>query len=216
MSTAANDASRVTELDRNVLLERLRDLGPLIDPIQGWLDPNAGGVLYQLARLRAPVPTVVELGSWKGRSTAWLGMGLLDRGEGRVVAVDTWAGTSNEPGHAAMLANYAQDQLFDEFRANMARLGLERRVEPWRMTTLEAARRWSMGDPIGVLHIDAAHDYDSVRQDFEFWSPFVAKGGFVVLDDVPTWPGPSQLVTELPRWFSHFGTSPNQWVVVRV
>jgi len=105
MSTAANDASRVTELDRNVLLERLRDLGPLIDPIQGWLDPNAGGVLYQLARLRAPVPTVVELGSWKGRSTAWLGMGLLDRGEGRVVAVDTWAGTSNEPGHAAMLAN---------------------------------------------------------------------------------------------------------------
>ena len=205
----------IDELEREAIRTRLRDLGPGIEGIQGWLDPNSGGVLYQLACKVAPTPNVVELGSWKGRSTAWLASGLRDRGAGQVLAVDTWAGTSNEPGHARLLAGYAADQLFEEFGANMRRLDLQAQVVAWRMTTLEAARRWDRGVSIGLLHIDAAHDYDSVRADFEHWSPHVVAGGLVVFDDVPTWPGPTRLVSELPRWFRFFGASPNQWIVVK-
>ena len=202
-------------IDRNAVKARLAEIGPAIDAIDGWMDPNDGGVLYQLARFVAPQPSVVELGCWKGRSTAWLAHGLRDRGAGRLVAVDTWAGTSNEPEHARRLAGYAPDQLFEEFRANLRGLGLEPLVEPWRMTTLEAARRWDRGALIGLLHIDADHAYEAARADFEHWSPHVMRGGLVVFDDVPTWPGPTRLVTELPRWLRFYASTANQMVFIR-
>lgn len=202
-------------IDRDAVKARLAEIGPAIGAIDGWMDPNDGGVLYQLARFVAPAASVVELGSWKGRSTAWLAHGLRDRGAGRLVAVDTWAGTANEPDHARRLAGYGPDQLFEEFRANLRGLGLEAQVEPWRMTTLEAARRWDRGTSIGLLHVDADHAYEGVRADFEHWAPFVVRGGLVVFDDVPSWPGPTRLVTELPRWFRFYAATGNQCVFIR-
>jgi predicted O-methyltransferase YrrM len=197
---------------KDQLLERLRVIGPQIEPIQGWLDPNAGGVLYQFA-YRATRPLIVELGSWKGRSTAWLGFGLKDRGNGRLIAVDTWKGTATEQEHKEMLRDYGPDQLFDEFRGNIGRLGLEGVVEPWRMTTIEAARKWDKGPTIGILHIDAGHEYADVRDDFEHWAPHVARGGMIVFDDVPSLPGPTKLITELPHWYQYVVAAPNQWWV---
>lgn len=204
-----------TAIDKDAVKARLAEIGPAICAIDGWLEPNDGGVLYQLARFVAPVASVVELGSWKGLSTAWLAHGLRDRGAGRMLAVDTWAGTLNEPDHARRLAGYGPDQLFEEFRANLRGLGLEPLVEPWRMTTLDAARRWDRGVSIGLLHIDADHAYDGVRADFEHWSPFVVRGGLVVFDDVPTWPGPTRLVTELPRWYRFYAATANQCVFIK-
>lgn len=210
----APHAQRVA-IDKDAVAARLAEIGPVINGIDGWMDPGDGSVLYQLARFVAPQPSVVELGSWKGRSTAWLANGLRDRGAGRLVAVDTWAGTSNEPDHARRLAGYGPDQLFEEFRANLRGLGLEALVEPWRMTTLEAARRWDRGASIGLLHIDADHAYDAARADFEHWSPSVMRGGLVVFDDVPTWPGPTRLVTELPRWMRFYASTANQMVFIK-
>lgn len=41
---------------------------------------------------------------------------------------------------------------------------------------------------IDVLHIDADHMYDSVKQDFELWSPFVRSGGVVLMHDIESFP----------------------------
>ncbi len=203
--------------DKHAVLARLKDIGPAIQSIQGWLDPNAGGVLYQIARLQSPTAVVVELGSWKGRSTGWLATGIKDRGVGRVFAVDTWRGTETEELHKRMLAGYAPDELFREFRANMQQLGVADIVEPMQMTTLEAAAAWPHGACIGVLHIDASHEYEDVRADFEAWERYVAPGGFIVFDDVPSWPGPTRFVQELPPSYEFFTASPNQhWVRKRV
>lgn len=207
--------SALPSIDKEAVRARLAEIGPGIEAIDGWLDGNAGGVLYQLARFAAPQPQVVELGCWKGRSTSWLAHGVRDRGAGSVVAVDTWAGTANEPDHAARLAGYGPDQLYGEFLGNLRRQGVDAVVEPWRMTTLAAARRWDRGACIGVLHIDADHAYEAVRADFEHWSPHVVRGGFVVFDDVPSFTGPTRLVTELPRWFRLYATPLNQFVFIR-
>ena len=200
-------------MNQEDLIARLSEIGPQIELIQGWLHQNAGTMLYQFACLHAPTPTVVELGSWKGRSTAWLGCAIRQRGEGRVHAIDTWQGTATETEHADLLKGYGPDQLYEEFLANMQSLGIGDVVEPWRMTTIEAARCWDRGASIGLLHIDASHEYAAVRADFEHWAPFVAPGGYIVFDDVPSWPGPTQLITELPRWYVYAATSPNQWYV---
>lgn len=195
---------------------RLREIGPRIGAIQGWLTPQCAGTLYRLVCFKAPTPTVVELGAWKGRSSACIGYALRDRGGGHLVSVDTWRGTDDESQHGTLLAGYGEDQLYREYLDNVSREGLSDLVEPWRMTTEAAADRWDHGTTIGLLYIDAGHSYADVRRDFERWSPFVVDGGLIVFDDVPSWAGPTRLVSELPRWYRLFETSPNQVTFVKL
>ncbi len=37
--------------------------------------------------------------------------------------------------------------------------------------------------PIDILHIDATHNYDAVKRDFEWWRYFVKDGGVILLHD---------------------------------
>jgi predicted O-methyltransferase YrrM len=212
---AATGTPAAGGLDDEALEARLKELAASIEPIQGWLDPEAGKALYRLARFHVPTPTIVELGSWKGRSTAWLAHGLRDRGEGRVYAVDTWRGTRNEEAHEQLLAGYAEGQLFREFRGNLESRGLLQFVEPIRADTMTAVRSWDPDRKIGLLFIDADHSYEAVRKDFEYWSPHVEAGGYIVFDDVMVWWGPSRLITELPKWYSPVGVCASNWVVVK-
>ena len=75
---------------------------------------------------------------------------------------------------------------------------------------------WPADRQIGVLFIDADHNYEAVRRDFEFWSPFVAPGGYIVFDDVPNWHGPTRLITELPKWYRFLKAKHNLMAFQRV
>ncbi|MFD1678255.1 class I SAM-dependent methyltransferase [Alicyclobacillus fodiniaquatilis] len=199
-------------ISKEELTKRVSEIANENGFVQGWLHNDAGAFLYQLARINAPIPTVVELGSWKGRSTSWLASAIKDRGEGKVYAVDTWDGTPGELEHVQLLDGYNEDQLFDEFKENMEKLNLLAHVEPLRMNTIAGAKHWLNvydGQPIGLLFIDAGHDFEDVLKDFEFWSPFVVKDGFIVFDDVPGWPGPTKVAFSLPKWYKNIGTTPN-------
>lgn len=196
-------------------VERIHEIRQLTAAVQGWVSDESGLLLYFLVRERVPVPTVVELGSWKGRSTIWLASALRDRGEGKVFAIDTWRGTQCELEHRRMLRGYAENQLLEEFIQNLHRAGLERLVEPIQSTSADASRSWPHDRLIGLLFIDADHTYEAVSEDFRLWSPLVVCGGYIVLDDVPGWPGPTRLALELPRNFRLVGASPNQFILQR-
>ena len=77
--------------------QRLQYWQEQIEPIQGRCSPVAGITLYHLVQNKIPVPVVVELGSWKGRSTAWMAAALADQqSAGKIICVDTWRGTPSE------------------------------------------------------------------------------------------------------------------------
>lgn len=196
--------------------KRCGEIVELTQGIQGWAHLESLVSLYDIAQ-RAPQGTViVELGSWKGLSSGWIGTALKDRGHGRLYCVDTWAGTPSEQLHKDLLKEYAADQLYNEFLGNVRRLGLEEVIVPVRMDTRQAAREWKLGTSIAMLYIDAGHDYAEVRADFEHWSPNVIDGGVIVFDDVPSFAGPTRLVTELPTWYRWAKATPNQWAVVKL
>lgn len=55
------------------------------------------------------------------------------------------------------------------------------------MTSMQAAARWQHPDhylDIDVLHIDAGHDYNDVKADYDAWSKFVRPGGVIFFHDI--------------------------------
>ena len=204
----------------NIDIKRLEEIKKNTESIQGWCNAQGAFLLYALALNFAPGNVIVELGSWKGLSTVWLANAVKDKNDGKslVYAVDTWDGSLE---HKDMLKEYEKDQLYKEFLNNILSAGVSDFIIPLRGDTISITRQWPIEREIGLLHIDASHEYDSVRKDFEFWSPLVMRGGIIVFDDVPSWFGPSRLITELPRWFQYLPISgvnigeTNKWVVIK-
>lgn len=189
----------------------------MIDPVldvQGWLYQEGGQRLYELA-LCAPVAVAIELGSWRGLSSIYIGSGLRDRlSGGKLYAIDTWLGTADEPMHAELLEGYGPDDLYNEFCSNLARYGLSTdSVVPIRSDTLAATKNLLVPDTCGLLFIDARHSEEAVLADYRAWSGRIAKSGFVIFDDVPSWPGPSKVAREVAATeFEFMEENANLWI----
>ncbi|MEI7028207.1 class I SAM-dependent methyltransferase [Paenibacillus sp. y28] len=192
--------------------ERLMDIRSKVAPIQGWVSDEAGMNLYRLVKHFAPTGYVIEVGSWRGRSTTWLGHGVKDRGEGHVYAVDTWKGS---PEHQEILRTYFPD-VFGEFQTNMNKVGLSSYITPMQGDSRTMWRHYPPERQAGLLFIDGDHDYENVKQDFMNWMPFVAKGGFIVFDDVPCWPGPTAFVQHISIPHRFVGSNWNNYMIQKL
>ncbi len=145
--------------------------GLLISPIQEFW-------LFQAARALPHTATIVEIGSFKGRSTSALAYGCRGT-ERHVYALDTFDGNDND---------FDTRGFRDEFDANIARGGLTAYVTAIPGRSLETAQTWER--PIDLLFIDGSHDFDDVVADFHSFVRHVRPGGLVAAHDVlPTWEG---------------------------
>jgi hypothetical protein len=133
----------------------------------------------------APLVHYVEIGSWRGRSTAYMGVEIANSGKNiRFDAVDTWAGSIDEPEHQNDPAA-VNDTLYNEFLANIE--PVQQYITPVRMTSLEAAGTYA-DNSLDFVFIDAQHDYDSVHADILAWWPKVKIGGVIAGHDYNTGP----------------------------
>ena len=158
-----------------------------IAPLGGWLTEDEGMFLYDTAKAVEPKHTVVEIGSWKGKSTICLGRGAQRGGGARVFAVDPHTGS---PEHRRVFGE-ALDT-FADFTKNIERAGVQSCVLPVRDASVNVAKRFTK--PIGFVFIDGAHDLHSVKQDFASWFPKVVSGGVIAFHDAWHLAGP-QLFT---------------------
>jgi predicted O-methyltransferase YrrM len=152
--------------------------------IEGWFSEDEGRWYARFARaLRGG--TFVEVGSWKGRSTSFIGR-ICNANGTRLVCVDHWAGSRDSlaPRYAAALATEDVEQTF---RANMRALDIE--VEVIAAPSIEAARRFAAGS-IDRVFLDASHDADSVHEDLVAWSERLRPAGILAGHDYgPNHPG---------------------------
>ncbi len=163
--------------------EHTRQRAALVD---GWLSDAQGRALFRAAAQTTGRGAIVEIGSWKGRSTTWLASGARLAGH-RVYAVD--------PHHHSR--EYPEAETLDEFLANLARNGLSDVVDPLVMTSEEAAAH--ITGPVELLFIDGDHSYETVRRDAELWLPRLIDGGTVMFHDAATaaYDGPRRIVREM-------------------
>lgn len=151
----------------------------------GLVEPDQGQLLADLARLVPPDRAIVEIGSHTGLSTCWMAEGSR-RGRGaHVFAVDPWPmprpGSRDDP-----FALETGDAVLDVFRRNITDHGHDARVTPLRGTSLDLARFWVK--PVGLLFVDAVHDYAGVRSDFLHWQRHIPVGGTIAFHDWDTNP----------------------------
>jgi predicted O-methyltransferase YrrM len=167
--------------------------------VEGFLADLEGYALLQLAASGGGVGAVVEIGSYLGRSTCFLAAGSKAAGREKVVAVDHFRGSpEHQSGQKFASATLAREgTTLHRFRENLGRLDLADHVTPVVSSSAEAAARWA--GPVRLLFIDGDHAYESTRQDFILWSPFVVPHGLVCFHDVDSWPGVTQFYEELMR-----------------
>ena len=181
--------------------------------IDGWCSKTDGRLLYKLV-LESDNKTIVELGTWKGKSAIYLAAALNKQNSGMLYCVDRWIGDESKS-YIQSTEGYSKDQLFNEFLFNVS--SLASKIKPLRGDTIEINKLWPICSKIGLLHIDAGHKYEEVKRDFELWSTLVDINGIIVFDDVPAKPGPTRLVSELPKQFAPINeVSNNKFIVKKV
>ena len=166
----------------------LAGIKALAEAAGGWMSEPEGLLLYQLARNCSGKGVIVEIGSWKGRSTIWLGHGSCAGRRVKIHAVDPHTGSPEHQNEANRVWT------FDEFQQNLRTAGVNDVVVPHVDFSVNAARQFH--EPIELIFIDGLHDYDSVKADFEAWFPKVIEGGIMAFHDTTGWAGPRRLVAE--------------------
>jgi len=166
-------------------LRRLRiRLGPdgkeilrLHDGVEGLLAVEESAFLFHSARGRR---TIVEIGSYRGKSCVLLGRGSRACGApgAHVTAIDP-----HGINHAGDRTRFS-DEDARKFDENVRREGLAEDVDHWIMTSRDALPKWQAGNrAIDMLWIDGDHSYEAVRFDLSAWTPLVAPGGMVAAHD---------------------------------
>jgi hypothetical protein len=145
-----------------------------------WYAESELALLEGAVRFIRPIQgAIIEIGCWEGRSTAVIANAIFPE---TVVAVDTWQGSISEgPDHETVRLARSRD-IFAIFQENM-RLG-RGNVMAKRMDAMEFLRQ--EGGPVKFCHVDAAHDYPSVRAQLEYLLPKLVRGGILIGHDYQT------------------------------
>lgn len=147
--------------------------------ISGWLNRKEAELLFELASAVRPGRDIVEVGSYLGRSTAFL---ALAAGSDRTVhAVDPFDNGSIQ------LVRGDRFDTSKQFQRNMEEIGVADRVQMHKAISADAAESYS-GRPIDLLFVDGDHSEKAVYQDGSLWAPHLAPDCLVAFDDI-TWEG---------------------------
>lgn len=154
-----------------------------------WQNPIDGSYTqYQLDRLVKTTELIskdgliIEIGAWKGRSTATIANTIYPK---MLHVVDTWQGNIDEQkvtgkSHSTVKEASNKD-IFKLFEENMKKHTKCNYIS-YKMDCFDYLN--GLKDKITFCHIDASHDYKSVKKTIEILLPLVVNGGILCGDDI--------------------------------
>lgn len=158
-----------------------------IDGIKGFLDPEEGRRLYEIALKASRLGPCLEIGSYCGKSAVYLGSACRENGA-VLFSIDHHRGSEEQqPGEAYFdpaLYNYktfSMDTL-PLFRQTLALAGLEETVVPIVSRSDIVGRSWA--SPLALVFIDGGHALETVRADFDCWAGHILPGGYLLIHDI--------------------------------
>jgi hypothetical protein len=156
----------------------LATISERVADVQGWMSPGQASTLFDAATGCAADGTIVEIGSFQGRSTIVLASAAP--AGAAVVAIDPHAGNDRGPQEIDGFEQAAADD-HAIFLANLERAGVADRVRHVRMFSDAALSE--VDGTVDVLYIDGAHRYGPARADIRDWGARVGDGGTMLIHD---------------------------------
>jgi predicted O-methyltransferase YrrM len=157
---------------------------------RGFMPTDEGDALWDAAieaATAAPELPLLEVGSYCGKSTVWLGAAAQATGT-ILFALDHHRGSEeNQAGwehHDADLVDREIGRMdtLPTFRRTIFDAGLESSVVALVGDSPTLGRHWTT--PLALLFIDGGHGHDPAHRDYELWTPHVAPGGTLCIHDV--------------------------------
>jgi hypothetical protein len=151
--------------------------------IEGWFEEIELDLLIECmeqvafkSRHYSDLLNVVEIGSYKGRSTIALGLAVSTLHLDAVIyAVDPHGGLRSGRNNSI----YHENETYDDFLQNVRRYGLESVIKCVKCKSTESM----LEVPISLILIDGLHLYENVREDFLHFEKKIIAGGLVLFHD---------------------------------
>jgi predicted O-methyltransferase YrrM len=156
----------------------LADVMESVSDVEGWMSPDQAATLYDAASNVPVGGTIVEIGSFRGRSTIVLASAAAVGVD--IVAIDPHAGNDRGPQEIdGFVTEAASDH--EVFLANLERAGVRERVRHLRAFSSDALA--DVDGEIDLLYVDGAHRYRPALDDIERWGSRVRTGGTMLIHD---------------------------------
>jgi predicted O-methyltransferase YrrM len=146
---------------------------------------------------------IIEIGSFKGKSTVMLAKVAQHYGLDSVVAIDPHNFNSAElRGHRTSPVSSS----YDEFLSHLETAGVANIVEVHRAYSSDIAATWKR--PISFLWIDGDHSYRGAKSDFDGFAPHLLPEGIVAFHDaLHEFSGPIRVFVEDLLRSDNFGAA---------
>jgi predicted O-methyltransferase YrrM len=154
---------------------------------KGFMAEEEAFRLYELAREAARHGPCLEIGSYCGRSAAYLGLGCREAG-GILFSIDHHEGSEEQQKGQEYfdpeLLNPATGRIdtFPYFRRTIRELSLDNTVIPIVSHSKIVARFWTT--PLSLIFIDGGHTFEEVSTDYDNWISHLLPGGYLIIHDV--------------------------------
>ena len=154
---------------------------------KGFLDTVEGEALYTIAGEAGKLGPCLEIGSYCGKSTIYLGSACR-KNNSILFSIDHHRGSEEQqPGE-----EYFDPELYDrktrrvdtfkEFRNTIEKAGLEDTVVPMVCRSELAARLWSTS--LSLVFIDGGHSYAAAYTDYNAWAGHIMPNGYLMIHDI--------------------------------
>ena len=152
------------------------DVLRLVADFEGLTTPRETKFLLLLGAAPTATGAVLEIGSYRGRSSILLAKAAAMAGEGRIHAVDPLSG-----GAASVNSTGAEND-YALLMRNLESAGVREQVEFHHCTSAELAASWT--EPLRLLWIDGDHSFAGAKTDYDAFAGRLADGAIVALHDV--------------------------------
>ena len=152
------------------------------ESIEGWIDFQS--IYRQAVQEAENGARFVEVGSWKGKSAAFMAVEIINSGKTIWFnTVDHWKGDSGTGEPVVWVeGNCYPVDLQQTFLENMKRGGVSGYVQCLTGTSVEIAKIFP-DESLDFVFIDGHHAYESVILDLKSWFPKVKPGKMIAGHD---------------------------------
>ena len=168
-------------------MENRSQIPSFVTEVKGFLDGEEGLRLFDLAIEACSLGPCLEIGSFCGKSTIYLGVACKIKGR-TLFTIDHHRGSEEQqPGQLYFDSDLLDSKnglidSFPYFRAVIQKAELDEVVVPMVTKSSVAARDWTT--PLALVFIDGGHSYETVITDYKYWHPHLLAGGLLVFHDI--------------------------------